>query len=88
MPACFKADYPATPIIIYCTELFIEMPPSFRTQSQTHSSYKSHNTAKDLVDIAPSGIVTFISCLHGGIYPARNQHKSVALSIFLSLVIW
>ena len=55
MPACFKGNYPATPIIIDCTELFIEMPSSFRAQSQTYSSYKSHNTAKGLVGIAPSG---------------------------------
>ena len=56
MPTCFKANYPATPNIIDCTEeLFIEMSPSFRAQSQTYSSYKSHNTAKGLVGIAPSG---------------------------------
>ena len=67
MPACFKANYPGTPIIIDCTELFIEMPSSFRAQSQTYSSYKSHNEAlsrkqysfmgQSLVGIAPSGIV-------------------------------
>ena len=73
MPACFKANYPATPNIIDCTEeLFIEMSPSFRAQSQTYSSYKSHNTAKGLVGIPPSGIVTFISCLCGVIYPTRK----------------
>ena len=37
MPACFKANYPTTPIIIDCTELFIEMPSSFCAQSQTYS---------------------------------------------------
>ena len=66
MPACFKANYLATPIIIDCTELFIEMPSSFRAQSQAYTSYKSHNTAKDLVGVAPSEIVTFISCLYRG----------------------
>ena len=58
MPACFKANYPATPIIIDSS--------SFRAQSQTYSSYKSHNTAERLAGIAPSGIVTFISGLYGG----------------------
>ena len=72
MSACFKANYPANPIIIDCTELFIEMSSSFRAQSQTYSSYKSHNTAKSLVGIAPSGIVTFISCLYKVIYPTRK----------------
>ena len=72
MPACFKANYHATPIINDCTELFINMLSSFRAQSQTYSLYKCHNTAKGLVDIAPSGIVTFISCLYEVIYPTRK----------------
>ena len=92
MPACFKANYPATPITSDCTELFIEMPSSFRAQSQTYLSYQSHNTAKGLVGPAPSGIITYISCLYSClyevIYPIRKQHKSVALSAFLSLVMW
>ena len=66
MPACFKAHYPQTQIIIDCTEIFIQMPSSFRAQSQTYSQYKSHNTAKGLVGISPSGMITFISHLYGG----------------------
>ena len=66
MPACFKAHYPQTRVIIDCTEVFIQMPSSFRAQSQTYSTYKSHNTAKGLVGIAPNGFVTFVSCLYGG----------------------
>ena len=66
MPACFKAHYSQTRIIIDCTEIFIEMPSSFRAQSQTYSKYKGHNTAKGLVGISPSGIVTFASHLYGG----------------------
>ena len=42
------------------------MPSSFRAQSQTYSSYKSHNTAKGLIGIAPNGFVSFISNLYGG----------------------
>ena len=60
IPACFKAHYPLTRVIIDCTEIFIQMPSSFRAQSQ------SHNTAKDLVGISPSGMITFISHLYGG----------------------
>ena len=66
MPACFVAHYPQTRVIIDCTELFIQMPSSFRAQSQTYSTYKSHNTAKGLVGIAPNGFVTFVSRLYGG----------------------
>ena len=42
------------------------MPSSFRGQSQTYSQYKSRNTAKDLVGISPSEMVTFVSHLYGG----------------------
>ena len=66
MPACFKAHYPQTRNIIDCTEIFIQIPSSFRAQSQTYSHYKSHNTAKGLVGVSPSGMITFISHLYGG----------------------
>ncbi len=66
MPKCFKDQYPDTRVILDCTEIFIEMPSSFRAQSQTYSTYKSHNTAKGLIGIAPNGFVTFISDLYGG----------------------
>ncbi|XP_057302699.1 uncharacterized protein LOC130636867 [Hydractinia symbiolongicarpus] len=66
MPKCFKDLYPTTRVIIDCTEIFIEMPSSYRSQSATFSSYKHHNTAKGLVGIAPSGAITFVSDLYAG----------------------
>ncbi|CAH3117632.1 unnamed protein product [Porites lobata] len=76
MPDCFKFDYPFTRtrsyynslkitvrVILDCTEIFIEKPSCFRAQSAT---YKSHNTAKGLVEISPQGAVTFVSDLFGG----------------------
>ncbi len=66
MPKCFKDQYPDTRVILDCTEIFIEIPSSFRAQSQTYSTFKSHNTAKGLIGIAPNGFVTFISDLYGG----------------------
>ncbi|KAK3755325.1 hypothetical protein QZH41_002742 [Actinostola sp. cb2023] len=66
MPESFRVEYPFTRIILDCTELFIEKPSCFRVQSETYSTYKSHNTAKGLVGIAPYGAVTFISDLYGG----------------------
>ncbi|XP_031555024.1 uncharacterized protein LOC116291930, partial [Actinia tenebrosa] len=53
-------------IILDCTELFIQKPSCFRAQSETYSTYKSHNTAKGLVGIAPFGAVTFVSDVYGG----------------------
>ncbi|XP_064462246.1 uncharacterized protein LOC135372681 [Ornithodoros turicata] len=66
MPEVFKESYPTTRIILDCTELFIETPSNLRVQSDTYSSYKSHNTAKGLIGIAPNGFVTFVSDLAPG----------------------
>ena len=66
VPEVFQQKYPLTRVILDCTELFIEKPSCFRAQSDTYSTYKSHNTAKGLVAIAPNGALTFISDLYGG----------------------
>ena len=66
MPKRFQELYPTTRVIIYCTEIFTEMPSSYRSQSATFSSYKHHNTAKGPIGIAPSGAVTFVSDLYAG----------------------
>ena len=66
MPYCFKSKYPPTRIILDCTELFIDMPTSCRSQSATFSSYKHHSTAKGLVRISPNGAITLVSDLYAG----------------------
>ena len=66
MPASFKTKYPKTRAIIDCTEFFIQKPGNTKAQSTTYSSYKSHNTAKVLVAISPSGAFTFVSDPWGG----------------------
>ena len=66
MPDAFKEMYPSTRVILDATEIFIEMPSSLRSQSETYSNYKHHNTAKGLIGIAPSGAVTFVSDLYAG----------------------
>ena len=65
MPAQFK-DFPNTRLIIDCTEIFIEVPSSMKSQSQTWSEYKHHNTWKVLVGISPAGCITFVSKLWSG----------------------
>ena len=65
MPPQFKL-YPNTRIIIDCTEIFIEVPSSMKSQSQTWSEYKHHNTYKALIGISPAGCVTFVSKLWSG----------------------
>ena len=66
MPELFRQKYPLTRVVLDRTELFIEKPSCFRAQSETYSSYKSHNTAKGLVAIPPNGALTFVSDLYGG----------------------
>lgn len=73
MPESFKQMYPSTRVVIDCTEIFIEMPSSFRSQSVTYSSYKHHNTAKALIGISPSGAVSFVSDLYAG----RSSDKQI-----------
>lgn len=58
--------FPNIRIIIDCTELYTETPSSLVLQSQTYSTYKSHNTWKGLVGIAPNGALTFVSSLYSG----------------------
>jgi len=66
MPSSFKKHYPNTRAIIDCTEFFIQKPGNTKAQSATYSSYKSHNTAKALVAIDPTGAFTFVSDTWGG----------------------
>ena len=73
MPQAFKDTYPKTRVITDCTEIYIEMPTSFRSQSATYSSYKNHNTAKGLIEISPAGYPTFISELYTG----RSSDKQI-----------
>ena len=65
MPKQFS-PYPTTRIIIDCTEIFIETPSSLKSQSQSWSQYKHHNTWKALVGISPNGVLTFVSKLWSG----------------------
>ena len=73
MPQSFRDAYPKTRVIIDCTEIYIEMPTSFRSQSATYSSYKNHNTAKGLIGISPAGYPSFISELYAG----RTSDKQI-----------
>lgn len=66
MPDCFKTLYPRTRVVIDCTELKTQQPSSLVLSSQSYSSYKSTNTFKCLLGIAPHGAVTFISPLYTG----------------------
>jgi hypothetical protein len=61
MPESFQTSYPSVRVILDCTEIFIQRSSSLLNQSMTFSSYKHHTTAKFLVGITPSGVISFVS---------------------------
>ena len=66
MPDAFHLLYPATRVILDCTELFVQTPTSLLLQSELYSSYKSNTTLKGLIGIIPHGAISFISSLYTG----------------------
>jgi len=66
LPESFKPMYAKATCIIDCSEVFIERATSLSARSETYSNYKSHNTAKFLVAISPTGAIIFISKCWGG----------------------
>ena len=56
----------------YLLTVFIERATSLSARSQTYSNHKSHNTAKFLIAVSPTGAVIFISKCWGG--RASDKH--------------
>lgn len=53
-------------VTIDCTEFLMENPKSLEQAVSTFSHYKSRNTMKILVGVAPNGTLTYISKTYGG----------------------
>ena len=69
LPEVFiKSGHVKCHVIIDCAEVFIERPKSLTNQGKaaTWSDYKHHNTLKFLVEITPSGFISFLSDCYGG----------------------
>ncbi|XP_051795083.1 uncharacterized protein LOC127531031 isoform X2 [Acanthochromis polyacanthus] len=66
MPKVMKDTYKKCRVIIDCCEIFIERPGNFTAREMTWSNYKSHNTLKVLVAVAPCGSISFVSKCFGG----------------------
>ena len=62
-PPKFQQQYPGQDVkeIWDATEMQVQVPTDLNAQHLTYSDYKSRNTVKFLVGIAPAGFLTFIS---------------------------
>lgn len=68
----FQDKFSTTRVITDSTEVRCEMSSSLLLNLELFSSYKNHVTLKGLVDITPSGAITFISQLYTGITSGRE----------------
>lgn len=66
LPVSFRQKFSKCACIIDCFEIFIQRPSDLQARADTYSTYKSHNTVKYLIAIAPQGMITFISDGWGG----------------------
>ncbi|PFX18049.1 hypothetical protein AWC38_SpisGene17604 [Stylophora pistillata] len=82
MPEDFRKSYPSIRVIIHCTEVKCAMPSSLLLNSELFSAYKNHTTLRGLVEISPSGAITFISQLYTG---SISDRKIVERSGMLDL---
>ncbi|XP_072041210.1 uncharacterized protein [Amphiura filiformis] len=73
LPGCF-AEFSNCRITLDCTEFQVaNARDNMDTQKQTYSNYKSRNTFKALVGVAPNGVITFVSDL----YPGSKSDKEI-----------
>ena len=67
LPEIFlKSGHGKCRVIIDCVEVFIERPKSLSAQAATWSDYKHHNTFNFLVEITPTGFISFFPSCYGG----------------------
>lgn len=83
MPDSFKVHYPGCTMIIDCTEIRTEQPPTVQEERVLYSNYKGAYTLKFLVAITPAGMICFCSKAYGR--RVSDAHVTVD-SGFLDLV--
>lgn len=65
LPTSF-ASYPNCRVIIDCTEIKCEMPPTVEERVLMYSQYKGGYTIKFLLGVTPNGFISFLSKTYGG----------------------
>lgn len=66
MPEAFKKSYPTTRIILDGTEIPIDAPNTTHLRQATFSVYKNRPTLKNVVGLAPGGLISYASSAYGG----------------------
>ena len=59
-------QFPNCRIVIDCTDIEVVTPKRMDLQRLTYSSYRSMNSFKALVGVAPNGVITYVSKLYAG----------------------
>ncbi|XP_076154962.1 uncharacterized protein LOC143138353 [Alosa pseudoharengus] len=75
MPLSFQRNYPRTTCIIDCAESAMQRATNHDSRSDTFSQYKSRNTVKYLVAVAPNGLIMFLSNAYAG----RSSDKFITM---------
>lgn len=65
MPVCFK-EFNSTRVVLDCTEIPIESFSCQNCRDTTYSHYKGSHTAKFLIGVTPSGLISYLSKGYGG----------------------
>lgn len=65
LPESFKT-FPKTTCIMDCAETIMQKPSNLKSRGESYSNYKSHNTVKFCVTIAPCGLIMHVSKAYGG----------------------
>ena len=79
MPNCFKELYPKCRGIIDASDIKVQAPSSSVLNSCSYSCYKSHNTFKGNIVIAPSGAIIHVSLLYEGSISDKELVKKSGL---------
>lgn len=83
-PSSFS-QFSSCRIIIDCTDIEIATPSLMKDQSATYSSYRSMNSFKVIVGVAPNGVITYVSKLYpGSISDKEIVEKSGLLRHFVA----